>query len=173
MQQELHEQQQHRQQQQQLQQQHSRNTAATANLKRQDKCDNLSAFWTAGTPATWHKINVKQNGGTAKQQGWQGQGHEQKGAAGGRKFPFAASASLSAKNCCKMMWAVPDRLDLAFQLAMCVVGVASATTFVAYSAAMVATLTAAAKTTSTAKASAIWLIRNKLGNAYMAAFCGK
>lgn len=39
---------------------------ATANLKRQDKCDNLSAFWPAGTPATWHKINVKQNGETAK-----------------------------------------------------------------------------------------------------------
>jgi len=56
---------------------------------------------------------------------------------------------------------------------MCVVGVPSATTFVAYSAAMVATLTAAAATTATAKASAIWLIRNKLGNAYMAAFCGK
>jgi len=31
----------------------------------------------------------------------------------------------------------------------------------------------AAATTETAKASAIWLIRNKLGNAYMAAFCGK
>jgi len=62
-------------------------SAATANLKRQDKCDNLSAFWTAGTPATWHKINVKQNGGTAKQQERQGQGHGQKGSRRGPKVP--------------------------------------------------------------------------------------
>lgn len=106
-------------------------SAATANLKRQDKCDNLSAFWTAGTPATWHKINVKQNGETAKAAGGaaevggaagrRSRQEEQIGAAGGQmpaeashSFPFAASASLSAKNCCKMMWAVPDRLGLAW-----------------------------------------------------------